>query len=113
MPRVILACSGGRESTAAIPWLTVSGATVVAVIVDLGQAHDLEAARERAVAAGAEKALVLDRRDAFLHDYAFKALAAGALSTSHSPMSVALSRPRRSEERRVGKECRSRWSPYH
>ena len=23
------------------------------------------------------------------------------------------SRPRRSEERRVGKECRSRWSPYH
>src|SRR5258707_14122549 len=24
-----------------------------------------------------------------------------------------MSRPRRSEERRVGKECRSRWSPYH
>src|SRR3712207_9248894 len=23
------------------------------------------------------------------------------------------SRPARSEERRVGKECRSRWSPYH
>ena len=23
------------------------------------------------------------------------------------------STPRRSEERRVGKECRSRWSPYH
>ena len=22
-------------------------------------------------------------------------------------------RDRRSEERRVGKECRSRWSPYH
>ena len=27
------------------------------------------------------------------------------------PMIVALHR--RSEERRVGKECRSRWSPYH
>src|SRR2546422_6158989 len=24
-----------------------------------------------------------------------------------------LTRPARSEERRVGKECRSRWSPYH
>ena len=23
------------------------------------------------------------------------------------------SKPARSEERRVGKECRSRWSPYH
>src|SRR2546427_8699939 len=26
---------------------------------------------------------------------------------------VELVRRRRSEERRVGKECRSRWSPYH
>src|ERR1051325_10361768 len=26
---------------------------------------------------------------------------------------VALDRAQRSEERRVGKECRSRWSPYH
>src|SRR2546429_5332746 len=26
---------------------------------------------------------------------------------------TALSASRRSEERRVGKECRSRWSPYH
>ena len=26
---------------------------------------------------------------------------------------VLLIEPRRSEERRVGKECRSRWSPYH
>src|SRR3712207_759268 len=26
---------------------------------------------------------------------------------------INLERPERSEERRVGKECRSRWSPYH
>ena len=26
---------------------------------------------------------------------------------------TALNRSKRSEERRVGKECRSRWSPYH
>ena len=26
---------------------------------------------------------------------------------------VAVAAPARSEERRVGKECRSRWSPYH
>src|SRR6202171_4476175 len=30
------------------------------------------------------------------------------------PMKVVMiRRPPRSEERRVGKECRSRWSPYH
>src|SRR5688572_31935675 len=38
--------------------------------------------------------------------------------TSHSsfvdhPSSIILCRAPRSEERRVGKECRSRWSPYH
>ena len=26
---------------------------------------------------------------------------------------VSILGPNRSEERRVGKECRSRWSPYH
>src|SRR5262249_58586732 len=32
----------------------------------------------------------------------------------HSPRRPGRSRPEpRSEERRVGKECRSRWSPYH
>ena len=29
------------------------------------------------------------------------------------PMAGILSAHKRSEERRVGKECRSRWSPYH
>ena len=29
------------------------------------------------------------------------------------PLSIALALASRSEERRVGKECRSRWSPYH
>ena len=33
-----------------------------------------------------------------------------AVSLRHS---LAAPRPARSEERRVGKECRSRWSPYH
>ena len=28
-------------------------------------------------------------------------------------VAIAQSAPGRSEERRVGKECRSRWSPYH
>src|SRR5256885_3919094 len=38
--------------------------------------------------------------------------AQGWLKASTSPRSMAR-RLSRSEERRVGKECRSRWSPYH
>ena len=35
------------------------------------------------------------------------------LSKKHKGKAVELHSHRRSEERRVGKECRSRWSPYH
>ena len=42
------------------------------------------------------------------------ALALGvALLFYQMPVSAALASQLRSEERRVGKECRSRWSPYH
>ena len=33
--------------------------------------------------------------------------------TTHEPMLLQEPEDDRSEERRVGKECRSRWSPYH
>src|SRR2546427_13278223 len=33
--------------------------------------------------------------------------------SAHSPGTASANGPPRSEERRVGKECRSRWSPYH
>ena len=35
------------------------------------------------------------------------------MSVSNVSSNVAVVKPVRSEERRVGKECRSRWSPYH
>ena len=34
-------------------------------------------------------------------------------NTKLQPNQVICVEPGRSEERRVGKECRSRWSPYH
>ena len=41
------------------------------------------------------------------------AAAAGALAFAFSPFHFAHAAYHRSEECRVGKECRSRWSPYH
>src|SRR6185312_10840098 len=37
----------------------------------------------------------------------------GFLAALVAPLSIGLGASIRSEERRVGKECRSRWSPYH
>src|SRR5574340_204432 len=36
-----------------------------------------------------------------------------AAAPDRRPVAAKLDVPDRSEERRVGKECRSRWSPYH
>src|SRR2546426_1299261 len=48
------------------------------------------------------------------HDYAFFQVAMGRTEQGLSTLRRAIALdPLRSEERRVGKECRSRWSPYH
>ena len=36
-----------------------------------------------------------------------------AFKEENVKVTITLSKASRSEERRVGKECRSRWSPYH
>lgn len=78
----------------AIPWLADRhGTAVVAVTLDLGQATDLAELRDRALAAGAARAHVIDARDEFARDFVWPALRAGALLDGRYPMATALSRP--------------------
>lgn len=77
--RIVLAYSGGLRATAAIPWLRERHrADVIAVTLDLGQGRALESVRDRALAAGALRAHVVDARDAFARDVVVPALRAGA-----------------------------------
>src|SRR6266536_3217769 len=46
-------------------------------------------------------------------DLRFRRPPTSSRSSERGPCSSTSIRRRRSEERRVGKECRSRWSPYH
>src|SRR2546429_1208845 len=48
-----------------------------------------------------------------LSELSLLALLGGVVAITASFSSVRVLRNSRSEERRVGKECRSRWSPYH
>lgn len=91
---IVLAYSGGFRSTVAIPWLADRhGADVVAVTLDLGQATDLGEIRDRALAAGAVRAHVIDARDEFARDYVWPTLKADALSEGRYPMATAIARP--------------------
>jgi argininosuccinate synthase len=92
--RIVLAYSGGVETSAAIPSLAEEyGAEVVTLTLDLGQGRDLEDIRDRALAGGAARAHVLDVREEFALDFVLPALQAGALHEGRDPMAAALARP--------------------
>ena len=93
--KVVLAYSGGLDTSVAIGWIAEqTGAEVVALAVDVGQGgEDLDTIRERALACGAVAAEVVDARDEFAADYCMPALLANALYMDRYPLVSALSRP--------------------
>jgi argininosuccinate synthase len=93
--RVVLAYSGGLDTSVAIGWIgEQTGAEVVAVAVDVGQGgEDLETIRQRALACGAVEAYVADAREEFADEYCLPALQANALYMERYPLVSALSRP--------------------
>jgi argininosuccinate synthase len=93
--RVVLAYSGGLDTSVAIGWIAQeTGAEVVAVAIDLGQGgEDMEDIRKRALACGAVDAIVVDAKDEFAQNYCLPALQANALYMDRYPLVSALSRP--------------------
>ena len=94
--RVVLAYSGGLDTSVAVRWITDEwDAEVIALAVDVGQSadDDWETIRKRATAAGAVDAIVVDAREEFARDYCLPALKANALYEGKYPLVSALSRP--------------------
>jgi argininosuccinate synthase len=93
--RVVLAYSGGLDTSVAIGWIgEVTGAEVIAVAADVGQGgEDLGVIRERALACGAVEAEVADIKEEFADEYCLPALKANALYMDRYPLVSALSRP--------------------
>ncbi len=93
--RIVLAYSGGLDTSVAIGWLSEeTGADVVAVAIDVGQGgEDLEAIRQRAIDCGAVEAVVVDAKSEFADDFCLPALRANALYMDRYPLVSALSRP--------------------
>ena len=93
--KVVLAYSGGLDTSIIIPWIKehYPGAEVIAYCGDVGQGDDLEAVRRKALATGASKCVVEDLREEFVRDYAYAALAAGAVYEDNYLLGTALARP--------------------
>jgi argininosuccinate synthase len=93
--KVVLAYSGGLDTSVAIPFLAdKTGAEVIAVAVDVGQGgEDMKVIKQRALDCGAVESIVVDAREEFARDFCVPALQANALYMDRYPLVSALSRP--------------------
>jgi argininosuccinate synthase len=92
--KVVLAYSGGLDTSVAIRWLEEKyNLKVITLTVDVGGVPDLDAIRQKALKVGAIKALVVDAKETFIKSYVFPAIQADAVYEGQYPLSTALARP--------------------
>ncbi|WP_151530248.1 MULTISPECIES: argininosuccinate synthase [Corynebacterium] len=93
--RVVLAYSGGLDTSVAIPYLAkMTGGEVIAVSIDLGQGgEDMESVRQRALDCGAVESIVIDAKDEFAEDYCLPTIKANGMYMKQYPLVSAISRP--------------------
>ncbi|WP_338429588.1 argininosuccinate synthase [Synechococcus elongatus] len=93
--RVVLAYSGGVDTSVCIPYLKQEWGVeeVITLAADLGQGDELGPIRQKALDSGAVESLVVDATAEFVRDYAFPAIQANSLYEGRYPLSTALARP--------------------
>jgi argininosuccinate synthase len=92
--RVVLAYSGGLDTSVMVPWISEKyNLDVVAFTVDLGQGEDIDKIRQKALKTGAVDAVAIDARNLFVDLFVWPALMAGALYEGKYPLATALGRP--------------------
>jgi len=91
--KLVLAYSGGLDTSVAIRWLKDQGYDVVALTIDLGEKKDLDAIQERALQVGASAAYVVDGKKKFLELFVWPSLQAGAVYEKEYPLATAIGRP--------------------
>jgi argininosuccinate synthase len=93
--KVILAYSGGLDTSIIVPWLknNYHNCEVICFTADLGQEEELEGLEEKALASGASKLIVRDLREQFLKEYVFPTLQAGAVYEREYLLGTSIARP--------------------
>jgi len=92
--KVVLAYSGGLDTSVILKWLqTTYGCEVVTFTADLGQGEELEPARKKAELMGIKKIYVEDLRETFVRDYVFPMFRANALYEGTYLLGTSIARP--------------------
>jgi len=93
--KVVLAYSGGLDTSVIIPWLkeNYKGCEVIAMCADVGQGAEIDPVREKALKSGASKVYVMDVRKEFIEDYIWPVLKAGAVYEGKYLLGTSFARP--------------------
>ena len=92
--KVVLAYSGGLDTTAIIPWLKEHfNYDVVCCCIDCGQGEELDGLEERAKLSGASKLYIEDVVDDLCENYIMPCVQAGAVYEHKYLMGTAMARP--------------------
>lgn len=92
--KVVLAYSGGLDTSIIIPWLkeNYNNPEIIAVSGNVGQASELDGLEEKALKTGASKVYIEDLTKEFLEDYVFPCVQADALYEDYM-LGTAFARP--------------------
>jgi argininosuccinate synthase len=90
---VVLAYSGGLDTSVILKWLKLEGYTVIAYVADVGQDDDFEQVRKNAEITGADKVVIKDLKREFVSDYIFPSIAGNAIYEGRYLLGTALARP--------------------
>jgi len=93
MNKVILAYSGGLDTSVILKWLVEKGFDVIAWVADVGQDDDFAEVKKKALAIGASKVIVEDLKEEFVTDYIFTAVKCNAVYEGRYLLGTALARP--------------------
>ena len=93
--KVVLAYSGGLDTSIIIPWLkeNYDGCEVIAVAGNVGQGKELKGLEEKAIKTGASKLYIADLTDEYVDDYVFPTLKAGAVYEGKYLLGTSFARP--------------------
>ena len=95
--KIVLAYSGGLDTTVIIPWLkeNYENCEIIACCVDVGQHCDAEypGIEEKALKMGADKVQVVNVRSEFTTDYLFPMIKADAVYESKYLLGTSIARP--------------------
>src|SRR5271154_6234621 len=92
--KVVLAYSGGLDTSIIIPWLNENyGMDVIAMVADVGQGEDIDAVVSKAYETGAKKVVVRDLRDEFVRDFVYPTVKAGAIYEHKYLLGTSIARP--------------------